>query len=129
MVIVISALALAVMTSTLPVPEAMGGGWIEFWGFKPSRISELLSGDPSLRDSVGLAGLVGALFAHSTWLHLAGNIAYLWVFGIPVVVDLHPRLVAGDLLRHILCDVVEVPLGLCGRGHLFQLRDLILRGL
>lgn len=84
MVIVISALALAVMTSTLLVPEAMGDGWIEFWGFKPSRISELLSGDPSLRDSIGLAGLVSALFAHSTWLHLAGNVAYLWVFGIPV---------------------------------------------
>lgn len=84
MVIAISALALAVMTSTLLVPEALGAGWIEFWGFKPSRISELLSGDPSLRDSIGLAGLVGALFAHSTWLHLAGNVAYLWVFGIPV---------------------------------------------
>lgn len=84
MVILVSALALAVMSSTLFVPEAMGGGWIDFWGFKPSRISELLSGDPGLRDSVGLGGLVSALFAHSSWLHLAGNIAYLWVFGIPV---------------------------------------------
>jgi membrane associated rhomboid family serine protease len=83
-VIVISALALAVMLGTLVVPEAMGGEWIGFWGFKPSRISELLSGDPGLRESVGLAALVSALFAHSTWLHLAGNIAYLWVFGIPV---------------------------------------------
>jgi len=84
MVIVVSALALAVMSSTLVVPEAMGSGWIDFWGFKPSRISELLSGDPGLRENVGLVALVSALFAHSTWLHLAGNVAYLWVFGIPV---------------------------------------------
>lgn len=84
MVIVISALALAVMSSTLVVPEAMDGGWIDSWGFKPSRISELLSGEPGLSESLGLAGLVSALFAHSTWLHLAGNVAYLWVFGIPV---------------------------------------------
>lgn len=84
MVIVVSAMALAVMTSTLMLPEAVGGGWVDFWGFKPSRISELLSGDPGLRESVGLVGLISALFAHSTWLHLAGNMAYLWVFGIPV---------------------------------------------
>jgi exodeoxyribonuclease V gamma subunit len=63
MVIVISALALAVMSSTLVVPEAMAGGWIDFWGFKPSRISELLSGDPGYRESIGLVALVSALFA------------------------------------------------------------------
>jgi len=84
MVIGVSALALAVMASTLVVPEGMGDSWIDFWGFKPSRISELLSRDAGLGDSVGLAALVSALFAHSTWLHLAGNVAYLWVFGMPV---------------------------------------------
>ena len=84
MVIVISALALAVMSSTLVVPETMGDEWIDFWGFRPSRILQLLSGDPGLGESLGLVSLVSALFAHSTWLHLAGNIAYLWVFGIPV---------------------------------------------
>lgn len=84
MVIGVSALALAVMASTLVVPEGMGDSWIDFWGFKPSRISELLSRDAGLGDSVGLAALVSALFAHSTWVHLAGNVAYLWVFGMPV---------------------------------------------
>lgn len=84
MVILISAVALAVMASTLVVPENMASAWIDFWGFRPSRISELLSGDPGFRESAGLLGLVSALFAHSTWLHLAGNMAYLWVFGIPV---------------------------------------------
>jgi membrane associated rhomboid family serine protease len=31
-----------------------------------------------------LLGLVTALFVHAEWLHLAGNLAYLWVFGVAV---------------------------------------------
>lgn len=99
MVIVVSALALAVMLSTLVVPEAAVAAWIEFWGFKPARISRLLSEGMGAQDSVGLASLVSALFAHSTWLHLVGNLAYLWVFGIPVERALgHLRFVAVFLL-------------------------------
>jgi len=106
MVILVSALALAVMTSTLLVPDATGGGWIDFWGFKPSRISQLLSGDPGLGETVGLVGLVSALFAHSTWLHLAGNVAYLWVFGIPVERALgHLRFLALFLLLGALANL------------------------
>lgn len=106
MVILVSALALAVMTSTLLVPDATGGGWIDFWGFKPSRISQLLSGHPGLGETVGLVGLVSALFAHSTWLHLAGNVAYLWVFGIPVERALgHLRFVALFLLLGALANL------------------------
>ena len=63
MVIVISTLALAVMSSALMVEEAQGGVWIDFWGFKPSRISELLSEALGFRESAGLIGLVSALFA------------------------------------------------------------------
>jgi len=31
-----------------------------------------------------------ALFIHSSWLHLVGNVAYLWVFGMPVERRLGP---------------------------------------
>ena len=48
-----------------------------------------------------------ALFIHSGWLHLFGNIAYLWVFGIPVERRLGPFslafvFVAGGVLAHIM---------------------------
>lgn len=106
MVIVISTLALAVMSSALMVAEAQGGVWIDFWGFKPSRISELLSGEPGLRESARLIGLVSALFAHSTWLHLIGNVAYLWVFGIPVERALgHLRFIGVFLLLGALANL------------------------
>jgi membrane associated rhomboid family serine protease len=32
----------------------------------------------------GLSSLFTALFVHSGWAHLAGNLAYLWVFGVKV---------------------------------------------
>lgn len=83
-VIVLSAMALAVMLSTLFVADAALGRWIDLWGFKPARISALVASSPNFRDSLALGSLFTALFAHSTWLHLAGNLAYLWVFGIPV---------------------------------------------
>lgn len=106
MVIVISALALSVTLSTLLVPEAMVGGWVDFWGFKPSRISELLGALPEFGESSGLVALISALFAHATWWHLAGNVAYLWVFGIPVERALgHLRFIAIFLLLGALANL------------------------
>lgn len=84
MVIVISALALAVMLSTLFVAQQSVSAWLGLWGFKPSAISALFSRGLSQQGSAGLGSLFTALFAHSTWLHLGGNLAYLWVFGMPV---------------------------------------------
>jgi len=33
---------------------------------------------------------VSSIFIHSNWLHLLGNLAYLWVFGMPVEKRLGP---------------------------------------
>lgn len=109
MVIVISAMALAVTLSTVLMPETMVSGWVDFWGFKPSQVSQLLNSDLSIVDSAGLVGLVSALFAHATWLHLAGNIAYLWVFGIPVERSLgHLRFLAVFLLLGAVANLFVV---------------------
>jgi len=84
MVIALSSLALAIMVSGRFVPLPLRQEWIDLWGFQPALIAahlnELLSGWPD----VGLLGLFTAVFAHASWLHLVGNLAYLWVFGIPV---------------------------------------------
>lgn len=106
MVILFSAMALAVMLSTLFVADAAVATWIELWGFRPSEISALVYSGPNFRDSLALGSLVSALFAHSTWLHLAGNLAYLWVFGIPVERALgHLRLAGVFLLLGALANL------------------------
>ncbi len=106
MVILLSAMVLAVMLSTLFVAEAAVGQWIDFWGFRPARISALVASGPDLRDSLAFGSLVTSLFAHSTWLHLAGNLAYLWVFGIPVERALgHLRFAAVFLLLGALANL------------------------
>jgi len=46
----------------------------------------------------GWTNLFTALFVHSDWLHLVGNLAYLWVFGIPVEKRVGPILLALTLL-------------------------------
>lgn len=53
---------------------------------------------------------VSSLFLHSSWLHLLGNLAYLWVFGWAVERRLGPWLlafvfVAGGVLAHLVLAV------------------------
>jgi membrane associated rhomboid family serine protease len=53
---------------------------VEAVGANPARLSELLAG----RAESGWSVLFLSLFFHSSWLHLVGNLVYLWVFGLPV---------------------------------------------
>jgi len=57
---------------------------IDVLGMRPAAIDQLLG--QSLRSWWGMPALslVTALFVHASWLHLLGNLAYLWVFGIKV---------------------------------------------
>jgi membrane associated rhomboid family serine protease len=58
--------------------------WLHFWGFVPSQVSAWLVESPRLWLNPELTGLLTSLFIHADWLHLLGNLAYLWVFGITV---------------------------------------------
>jgi len=49
------------------------------WGAVPSRITAAIeAGDWT---SQAIVGLVGSVFLHGGWLHLLGNMLYLWIFG------------------------------------------------
>jgi membrane associated rhomboid family serine protease len=50
-------------------------------GVSPSQLAGLL--DQSMAD-YQLLTLISALFIHVSWLHLLGNMVYLWVFGMPL---------------------------------------------
>ena len=50
----------------------------------PSQISQVLALPVSEWTDRRLLTLFSALFIHASWLHLIGNMIYLWVFGIPL---------------------------------------------
>jgi membrane associated rhomboid family serine protease len=50
-----------------------GNAFIEKWAFIPARFTENPPGD--------WVTLFSAMFMHGGWLHLGGNMLYLWIFG------------------------------------------------
>lgn len=50
-----------------------GTGFITKWSFVPARFA----GDPAAEATT----LISAMFMHGGWMHLAGNMLYLWIFG------------------------------------------------
>ncbi len=107
MVIALSATALAVMIAArLAAGEGGSAAWLESLGFQPARIAPLLGTDFRSPANWELMRTVSALFAHSSWVHLAGNLAYLWVFGIPVERALgHFRFLLAFLLLGALANL------------------------
>jgi membrane associated rhomboid family serine protease len=57
---------------------------IDVGGMQPSAIALLLDGGFANWWQMSALSLFTALFIHASWLHLLGNLAYLWVFGIKV---------------------------------------------
>jgi membrane associated rhomboid family serine protease len=59
-------------------------GWLAFWSFRPGDIIAALSNPWSQASLMAFSGLLSALFLHADWIHLLGNLAYLWAFGVSV---------------------------------------------
>jgi membrane associated rhomboid family serine protease len=57
---------------------------IDILGMRPAAIARLLENAIRTWWDVRALGVFTALFVHASWLHLLGNLAYLWVFGIKV---------------------------------------------
>jgi membrane associated rhomboid family serine protease len=73
--------ALLMYTGLSPV---MQQAMIDIGGMRPSSISALLGQGPASWWSIAALSVVTSLFIHASWLHLLGNLVYLWVFGIKV---------------------------------------------
>lgn len=57
---------------------------IELVGMQPSSVAMLFGRPLHSWWNYPAVTLLSAVFLHASWLHLAGNLAYLWVFGLPV---------------------------------------------
>jgi len=57
---------------------------IEGGGMHPSRLAQILEQPVASWWNLSMLTMVISIFIHANWLHLAGNLAYLWVFGMPV---------------------------------------------
>jgi membrane associated rhomboid family serine protease len=58
--------------------------WIRSFGFIPEDVLAAVRAMPAGWHWRELGGLLTALLVHVDYLHLVGNLAYLWVFGITV---------------------------------------------
>ena len=57
---------------------------VELGGVLPNQLAPIFSRPFSGWGDYQLLTLVSALFIHTSWLHLLGNMVYLWVFGMPL---------------------------------------------
>lgn len=57
---------------------------IDIAGAVPSETARMLQQSPGNWIQYGLPDLFTTLFVHASWLHLVGNLAYLWVFGVAI---------------------------------------------
>ncbi|GAB4198038.1 MAG: rhomboid family intramembrane serine protease [Wenzhouxiangellaceae bacterium] len=59
-------------------------GMIQLWGLVPADLVQVLQAGWRYWLSLDLLTLFTTLLLHASWLHLLGNMAYLWVFGMPL---------------------------------------------
>jgi len=57
---------------------------LELGGVLPSQLAQVFDQPLAGWADLQLISLISALFIHASWLHLLGNMVYLWVFGMPL---------------------------------------------
>lgn len=65
-------------------PPLIQNAILELGGVFPSQLALIFSQPVGAWKDYQVLSLVSALFIHTSWLHLMGNMIYLWVFGVPL---------------------------------------------
>jgi membrane associated rhomboid family serine protease len=88
--IVISLACLFALLAYSGLSPMMQQAMIDSLGMQPYAISRLLERSVGAWWDLVALSVLSALFVHASWLHLLGNLAYLWVFGLKVEQSLGP---------------------------------------
>jgi membrane associated rhomboid family serine protease len=97
-------LCLLIYSSVGPM---MQQAMIEVGGVHPARLADTLTQDMGEWWNLSALTVLTSLFIHSSWLHMVGNLAYLWVFGMPLEQRLGPLgLITVFLLGGALANVI-----------------------
>ncbi len=79
-----SLLCLALLVLYYLLSPLLQQAMIDLGGMQPQAVSELFTQQIGSWWNYPAITVLSSIFLHASWLHLAGNLAYLWVFGIPV---------------------------------------------
>ncbi len=80
----IGLVCLLVLLAYFGISPALQQAMIEMGGMHPYKLAQILEQSADSWWNLSMLTLVTSIFIHANWLHLAGNLAYLWVFGMPV---------------------------------------------
>jgi membrane associated rhomboid family serine protease len=91
----------AVFFYQVSLPQRAGQHLVMMYGMVPARVESAFSGG-SVPLGLALEPLITSMFLHSGWLHLIGNMWFLWIFGDNVEDELGH---AGFLVFYMFCGV------------------------
>lgn len=80
----ISLACIALLALYFLVDPLLQQAMIELAGMQPSSVALMFDRPLHAWWRYPAPTLLSAVLLHASWLHLAGNLAYLWVFGLPV---------------------------------------------
>jgi membrane associated rhomboid family serine protease len=63
------------------LPPNSRESFIRLFGVTPYKITGLIAGVPQITPSMALVPILTSMFLHASWLHLIGNMWFLWIFG------------------------------------------------
>ena len=85
-IVTVSLIAVCFVVFLYELSITMGGGgdaalerFFDTWGAVPSKITASI--DSGSYVSQATLGIVTSIFLHGGWLHILGNMLYLWIFG------------------------------------------------
>ncbi len=70
---VVTSVLIAINVAVFLLELSAGDAFVEKWAFIPSRFNSEPAADAFT--------VISAMFMHGGWLHLGGNMLYLWIFG------------------------------------------------
>jgi membrane associated rhomboid family serine protease len=86
------------------MPPGTADAFINTYGLVPVRIQMAVAGDPRVTMGDALMPLFTCMFLHGGWLHILGNMWFLWIFGGNVEDRLGPLTY---LLFYLLCGIAS----------------------